>query len=149
MRILKLQRNDLAEEISAKYHREKDTRKKIRLLAMQLSAKGEMSASEIAKICSCSRATIFIWLKAFRSGGFEELLERKKSGPIKGERRGISAKASHELDEGIINGRWCNLEAARRWLKHNHKIEKKYTTLWQWIKKAGGILRVPRLRHPG
>ena len=37
---------------------------------------------------------------------------------------GISAQASRELDEGIINGRWCNLEAARRWLKHNHKIEK-------------------------
>ena len=56
--MFKLQRNDLAKEVSAKYHREKDARKKIRLLAMHLAAKGEMSASEIAEICSCSRATI-------------------------------------------------------------------------------------------
>ena len=149
MRNLKLNRADLAEQIELKYHQEKDTRKKTRLLAMRLAAKGEMSASEIAKICGCSRASIFIWLRAFRSGGFEELLEGKKPGPAKGERRGISVEVSRELDDGIINGRWCTVEAARRWLWHEHKIQKKYTTVWEWIKKAGGVLRVPRPKHPG
>ena len=67
-------------------------------MAIQLSAKEEISASEIAEICSCSRSKNFIWHKAFRLVGFEELLERKKSAPIKRERRGISAQASRELD---------------------------------------------------
>lgn len=149
MRNLKLDRSDLAVTIPRKYQKEKDARKKTRLLAMKLVAKGSMNAKEIAVICGCSRTTLFTWLKAFRSGGFEELLEMGLPGPASGERRGITKKASRQLDEGIINGRWCTVEAARRWLRHEYKVEKKYTTVWEWIKKAGGVLRVPRPRHPG
>ena len=149
MKKLKLARTDLAFKIPLKYQQEKNARKKVKLLAVKLAAEGNRTAIEIAKICGCSRSSLFVWIASFRSGGFEELLEGKKPGPTRGERRGITPKISGELDEGIINGRWCTIEAARRWLKKEYKIEKKYITMWAWIKKAGGVLRVPRPRHPG
>lgn len=149
MRSLKLERADLAVKIPLKYRQEKDVRNKTRLLAMRLTAEGKMSAAEIAKICGCSRSTLFVWLKAFRSGGFEALSERGRPGPSDGERRGITKKVSSQLDEGISSGRWSSAQAARQWLWREHKIKKTYKRVWKWIKKAGGVLRVPRPRHPG
>ncbi len=148
-RKLQLGKPDLGLKIEQRYRREKDVRNKMRLLCVKLVAEGSSSAGEIAKICGCSRASVFEWLKAFRSGGFEALLERGKPGPRSGERRGLSPKASRELDEGVDSGRWSSAQAVCQWLRREHGIKRPYVTVWQWIKKAGGVLRVPRPRHPG
>lgn len=148
-RKLRLERPDLGLKIEQRYRGEKDVRSKTRLLCVKLAAEGGSSAEQIAEICGCSRASVFEWMKAFRSGGFEALLERGKPGPRNGERRGLPEQASRELDEGVLGGRWASAEAARQWLRRDHGIKRPYVTVWQWIKKAGGVLRVPRPRHPG
>ena len=39
---------------------------------------------------------------------------------------------------------FASAEQARRWLKEEHGIERPYGTVWRWLKKAKGVLRVPR-----
>lgn len=148
-RKLKLGRPDLSVQIEQRYRQEKDARHKVRLLAMKLAAEGEYSGEEIAEVCGTSRASVFTWIKAFRKGGFENLLEREKPGPKAGELRGLSEKVIGQLQTGVQEGRWATAEAVRQWLKREHKVSKPYVTVWQWLKKLGGVLRVPRPSHPG
>lgn len=150
-RKLKLGRPDLSAQIEQRYRQEKDSRHKVRLLCMKLAASGEHSAAEIAEICGCSRASVFEWIKAFREGGFESLLQREKPGPQAGELRGLAEKVSRQLREGLQSGRWTTAQAARQWLAREHGVERPYGTVWQWIKKmrrgaAGAAAQTPRSR---
>ena len=147
-RQLQLGRPDLSPQIEERYRQEKDSRQNVRLLSIKLAATGEYRASKIAAICGCSRASVFEWIKAFREGGFENLLQREKPGPQRGELRGLAQNIIQQLREGIQNGRWTTAQEARRWLLQEHGINKPYVTVWQWLKKCGGVLRVPRPRHP-
>ena len=148
-RKFKLGRPDLSAHIEQRYRREKDARLKVRLLAMKLAAEGEYSGEKIAEVCGCSRATVFTWIGAFRKDGFEGLLDREKPGPQAGELRGLSENVRGELEAGVQEGRWTTAEAARQWLEREHNVIKPYVTVWQWLKKLGGVLRVPRPSHPG
>jgi transposase len=148
-RLIKLGRPDLSVQLEKRYRQEKDARSKTRLLCVKLAAQAEHSAEQIAQVCGCSRASVFEWLRQFRQGGFESLLQRDRPGPQRGEMRGLPEAVRRQLQQGVQNGRWSTAEAARQWLRREHGIEKPYVTVWQWLKKAGGVLRVPRPRHPG
>ncbi|NBV35212.1 MAG: IS630 family transposase [Proteobacteria bacterium] len=148
-RQLRLGRPDLSGEIENRYRKEIDVRSKTRLLCVKLAATGEYTSEEIAKICGNSKSSIFVWINAFRKDGFEGLLGREKPGPESGTFRGLPVTVVEELREGVQSGRWATAEAARRWLQQEHKIQKPYVTVWQWLKKLGGVLRVPRPKHPG
>ena len=148
-RQIKLGRPKLSAQLEKRYRQEKDSRSKTRLLCVKLAAQGEHSAERIAQICGCSRASVFEWIRQFRKGGFESLLARDRPGPPRGEMRGLPAAVRGPLQQGVQSGRWATAEAARQWLRREHGIEKPYVTVWQWLKKAGGVLRVPRPRHPG
>jgi transposase len=136
-RKLTLGRPFLCAQIEQRYRREKEVRQKVRLLCVKLAAKGEHTAWEIAGVCGCSRASVFEWIKAFRLGGFERLLQREKPGPKPGELRGVAAKVSRQLRQGVQKGRWATAEAARQWLAREHGVRKPYVTVWQWLKKLG------------
>lgn len=146
---LKLRRPDLGDQIEDRYRLERDGRLKTRLLCVKLAARGEHNAAEIAQLCGVSRATVFEWVGAFRREGFGALLERGKPGPRPGELRGLPEAVAGELRAGVASGRWASAEAARQWLESAHGIRRPYVTVWQWLKKSGGVLRVPRPRHPG
>ena len=148
-RQLILGRTDLSGEIEERYRNESDVRSKVRLLCIKLAASGDYTSEQVADICGKSQSSIFVWLKAFREHGFEGLLERQKPGPEEGLFRGVPADAVEELKKGVESGRWTTAEAARRWLEEKYQISKPYVTVWQWLKKLGGVLRVPRPKHPG
>jgi transposase len=144
-----LGRPDLSGEIEVRYRNETDVRSKVRLLCIKLAATGEYTSEQVAEICGKSQSAIFVWFKAFRENGFEGLLERRKPGPDEGSFRGVPASVVEELKKGVESGRWTTAEAARRWLKEKHQISRPYVTVWQWLKKLGGVLRLPRPKHPG
>jgi transposase len=51
------------------------------------------------------------------------------------------------LRQKLVAHEFASAEAARRWLKKEHGIQKPYKTVWNWLKKCHGVLRVPRPSH--
>ena len=144
---LKLADPELATRIDELYAREPDGRSKTRLLAMKLVAHGQHSSAAVAELCGISRGRLFIWLKTFQDEGLEALLQRDQPGPVPGTCRGVPAKVRAALAAKLGAHDFANAEQARRWLKKEHGIERPYTTVWTWLKKCGGVLRIPRPSH--
>jgi transposase len=146
-RKLKLGAPEVAEGIEKRYAKERDGRRKNRLLAIKLVARGEHTSAEIADLCGIARGRLFVWLETLRRGGLEALLDYGKPGPKQGTRRGISATVATELEAKLAAGEFVTAVAAQRWLREAHGVERPYQTVWRWLKKAGGVLLVPRPSH--
>ena len=77
----------------------------------------------------------------------EAALTRKKRGRKQGSHLGVPPKVIKQLERKLRANEFITVEDARRWLKQRHGIERKYATVWSWLKKLGGVLRVPRPSH--
>ncbi len=146
-RKLKLGCPAVAAEIEELYRKEKDVRRKNRLLALKLVARGEDDSKAIARICGIAPNYLFKWLKTFREQGLDGLLGYGKPGPKEGSRQGLSPEVAAELESKLGAGEFVTAVAAQRWLKEVHAVDRPYSTVWRWLKKAGGVLLVPRPSH--
>ena len=146
-RKLKLGIPDVAAVIDQRHAQEPDGWRKTRLLAVKLAARGQFTSAEVADLCGIARGHVFVWLKIVREQGLDALLERAKPGPKEGTCRGVKPKVMEELKAKLRAHEFVNAEQARRWLKKVHGIERPYASVWNWLKKAGGVLRVPRPSH--
>jgi len=144
---LKLGSPPVAAIIDERYAQEPDGWRKRRLLAVKLAAKGAYTSAEVAELCGIARSHLFVWLKRVREEGLEALLTREKPGPREGTRRGVKPEVMEALAERLAAHQFASAEQARRWLKKEHGIERPYGTVWHWLKKAKGVLRVPRPSH--
>jgi transposase len=144
---LRLGRPDVAAIIDEKHAAQKDGWRKNRLLAIKLAARGEHTSAEIADLCGIARGHLFRWLAAVRAGGLEALLKRDKPGPKEGSPRGVDAAVLDELKAKLDAGEFITGVQAQRWLEEKHGITRPYKTVWRWLKKAGGVLLVPRPSH--
>lgn len=144
---LKLGMPEVAAQIDERHAREPDGWRKTRLLAVKLAARGESTSAQIADVCGIARGHLFVWLKVVRDRGVEALLERGKPGPKEGVCRGVKAKVIEALQAKLEANELTTAEQARRWLKKEHKVERPYISVWRWLKKLGGVLRVPRPSH--
>jgi transposase len=138
---------EVAARIDQLHARERDGWRKTRLLAVKLAARGESTSQQIAEICGIARGHLFVWLKIVRARGLEALLERGKPGPKEGACRGVDAKVLRALRAKMEAHEFTTAEQARRWLKQQHKVDRPYISVWRWLKKCGGVLRVPRPSH--
>lgn len=145
--IFKLSNPEVAAIIDERYEAEPDGWRKRRLLAIKLASKSKYTPEEVAELCGVSRSYLFMWLKRVREGGLDALLVRGKPGPREGTRRGIKEEVIAELGERLAAAQFASAEQARRWLKTEHGIDRPYITVWSWLKKFGGVLRVPRSSH--
>lgn len=134
----------VAAVIDERYAAEPDGWRKRRLLAVKLAAKGEYTSAQVAELCGVARSHLFVWLRQVREGGLEALLARDKPGPKEGTRRGVAPEVMAALAERMAAQQFASAEQARRWLKKEHGVERPYITVWSWLKKSGGVLRVPR-----
>jgi transposase len=146
---LKLGRPEVAARIDAMHAREPHGWRKTRLLAVKLAARGESTSAQIADVCGIARGHLFVWLKIVRERGLDALLERGQPGPKEGACRGVKAKVIAALQAKLEGHEFTTAEQARRWLKKHHKVDRPYISVWRWLKKFGGVLRVPRPSHSG
>ena len=143
-RKLKLNNPGVAAGIDERHASEADGWRKTRLLAVKLAARGESTAAQIGDRCGIARGHVFVWLGIVRARGLEALLERGQPGPTAGTCRGVKAKVIEQLKGKLETHEFANAQQARRWLKKAHGIERPYASVWNWLKKFGGVRRVPR-----
>ena len=132
---LKLGMPEAAVRAAAMHAKQAHGWRKTRLLAVKLAGSGEWTSEEVAEVCGVSRGRVFVWLKTVRERGLEALLERGKTGPREGVCRGVQAETIAALKAKLEAGEFTTAQAARRWLKAQHRVERPYLCVWRWLKK--------------
>ena len=122
-----------------------DARDKERMQVVLWATSGQHSLAALATLAGRARSTIQIWLDDFTEGGLTQLLEREappgKPSPVAG------PKVQEQLQAGLKAGRWRTAGQVAAWLKETHGIERAVKSLYYWLGKVGGALRVPRPCH--
>jgi transposase len=122
-----------------------DLRAKERLQVVLWSTQGRHTLADLAQLANRARSTIQIWLDHFEAGGMARVLEREsppgQSSPIG------QPQVQQELVAGLKSGRWRTAGQVAAWLKEAHGIERAAKSLYRWLGKADGALRVPRPAH--
>jgi len=122
-----------------------DPRDKERLQVVLWATSGQHSLEALAQLAGRARSTIQIWLEDFTEGGLNQLLEREtppgSASPV------AEPKIQEQLQAGLKAGRWRTAGQVAAWLKKDHGIERAAKSLYYWLGKAGGALRVPRPCH--
>ena len=122
-----------------------DPRQKERLQVVWWATSGQHTLDDLARLSGRARSTIQVWLDRFTAGGLTELLERESPpGPISPV---AHAKVQEQLQAGLKAGRWRTAGQVAAWLKEAHGIERAVKSLYYWLGKVGGALRVPRPCH--
>ena len=122
-----------------------DTRDKERLQVVLWATSGQHTLEELARLAGRARSTIQVWLDDFTEGGLTRLLEREtppgKPSPV------AAANVQAQLKAGLKVGRWRTAGQVAVWLKEAHGIQRATKSLYYWLGKVGGALRVPRPCH--
>jgi len=122
-----------------------DLREKERLQVVLWSTQGRHTLEDLAQLANRARSTIQIWLDHFEAGGMARVLEREsppgQSSPIG------QPQVQQELLAGLKSGRWRTAGQVAAWLKEAHGIERAVKSIYRWLGKANGALRVPRPAH--
>ena len=118
--------------------------KQKRLIALQMGFNAENSNVFIAQSIGVSEASVKRWFATFRKDGLHAVLKR---GYGIGRPSNLSPEIEKYLLEGLQNARWNTAQQARHQLQEHFKKQFKYKTVWVWLKKCAGVLRVPRPVH--
>jgi transposase len=122
-----------------------DPRLRDRLQAIQLAATGRHTHEEIAQLLGRARSTIQLWLDRYEAGQLPRLLERKAAPGKTSELQRPEVQA--QLQAGLKTGRWRTAAQIAAWLGQTHGIKRAAGSLYYWLGKVGGTLKVPRPTH--
>lgn len=132
-------------ELEQRFKTTDDVRQRQRLQAVLLATTGQHGYRDIARIVGCATSTFARWLNQFLAGGIAGLL-RRESPP------GLTSPIAHpkvrqQLKAGLQAGRWRTAQQVAAWLQAAHGIKRAAKSMYRWLGKAGGALRVPRPCH--
>ena len=132
-------------ELKARLRSTTDLREKERLQVVLWATQGRHTLADLGQLAGRARSTIQIWLDHFQAGGLARLLQREsppgQSSPIG------KPKVQRALRAGLKSGRWRTAGQVAAWLKAAHGIDRAAKSLYRWLGKAHGALRVPRPAH--
>jgi putative transposase len=132
-------------ELEKRFKSTDDVRQRQRLQAVLLATSGQHGYRDIARIVGCATSTFALWLNQFLAGGLAGLLRRERppglTSPI------AEPQVQQQLEAGLKAGRWRTAEQVAVWLAEEHGIKRSPKSIYRWLGKAGGALRVPRPCH--
>ena len=122
-----------------------DLRDKERLQVVLWATGGQHTLAHLAGLAGRARSTIQVWLDDFVAGGVEKLLQRE---PPPGVTSPVGQpKVQEPFQAGLKAGRWRTAGQVAAWLQEEHGIKRAAKSIYRWLGKAGGALRVPRPCH--
>lgn len=139
---------DIEEEIKIKLQKEKDIRRKDRLMFLYLIKSGECTTlTKVGKILCKNRATMKKWALKYKNGGKEELLKRETSNGVAGI---LTKEELLELDEKLkLPEGFKSYESVRVWIQKGFNKEMTYKGVYNLCKyKLNTSLKVPRPSNP-
>ena len=135
----------VAGELRKRFQKTKDVRERERLQAVLLACGGQHSFEEIAGVVGHSKSTVQRWLDAMVAGGIEGLLARGKAKGKSSEMQRADVQTG--LQAGLREGRWRTAGQVAAWLNKEHGINRATQTMYYWLGKLEGALKVPRPVH--
>jgi transposase len=139
-----LNRQDMAQEITAALAACTDVVGQQRLLAMRLALSGQLTAGQIAEQVGISRRQFFNWVNILKEQGVAPLLKRDHKG---GAPPKITGRTLAELQAGLKKGRWKRAKEIQHWLRTEQQVKLGLKGVYYWLGKLGGVLKVPRKTH--
>lgn len=130
-------------ELEQAWPRKHDERSRKRLQVIRLAAQHKLNAAQIADATGVSRASVFNYVNRFMEGGVKGLLENHYPAHDRGS---VGAKSLEALREQLRQGRFRRGKDAQAWLA-GRSIRLALPTVYYWLGKAGGVLKMPRKTH--
>ena len=118
--------------------------KQTRLAALKMGFLGETPVNFIAESLGISPSSVSRWFATFRRDGLDAVLTR---GYGIGRPSGLNETIKDYLEKGLKEARWNTAGQAQAELEKEFKEPFNYKTVWVWLKKCAGVLRVPRPVH--
>lgn len=131
------------ESLDVAYKVSQERHDRERLLAIRLAHQGNQTLEQIGVILKRGRATIARWLKAYREGGIQKLLQRGHSV----RKASLSQSDQEAMIEGLYSGRWKRAKDIQIWLQEERGIDLKLGGVYYWLCKLKSSWKVPRPKH--
>jgi transposase len=131
-------------ELERAWRQPHDERSRRRLQVLRLVAQHQLNAVQIAGAVGCGRRSVFRYIGRFMAGGVDALLERhyeKNGRPAR-----LDAAGAEQLRGKLEKGGFKWAKEAQGWLA-GRGVKLALPTVCYWLKKAGGVLKVPRKTH--
>lgn len=140
----KLGTNQDRDEVKRLIKKEAKAWKLQRLTAVRMGLDSSVDTKAIADVLGVGEASIYRWFSAFRKGGFEALLHRAHKGSSSAN---LDEEVRTFIQKGLQTSRWNTVTQACQQLESHFGRSYPYKTVWRWLKKAAGVLRIPRPVH--
>lgn len=135
---------ELLGQLHAAWRQDHPAWARTRLQVIRLIAQHELTAQQIADAVGLCRASVFNCCAAFQAGGVAGLLRRTHTG---GPPPTVSAAVQADLVRGLAAGRWRRAADVQRWLAERTGRQLTLPTIYYWLGKVAGVLKVPRKAH--
>jgi transposase len=130
-------------EFEKAWAQEHDWRARKRLQVIRLVAQHQLKAGQIAEAAGVGRRSVFRYIEQFKQGGIKALLAAHYSGEGRGS---VKPRDQKELVEQLRQGSFKRAKDAQAWLA-KRAIKLALSSVYYWLGKAGGVLKVPRKTH--
>jgi putative transposase len=104
-----------------------------RLTAVRLGLAGELSVPAIAEAVGSSQRTVHRWFDAYRAGGVDALLTRKKG---KGRAPMLDSQKLSALKEAVSTQNFRRAADAQEWIREHLKVETPIKSVYRYLGKS-------------
>lgn len=132
-------------ELERAFRGSQDVQQRSRLQAVWLATRGDVGWRDVAQMVGCAVSTLQVWIGKYLAGGLSELLARKRAPGKPSPMQAPAVQA--QLRAGLAKGTWRTAGQVQHWLAQVHGIRLAERSVYYWLGKWQGVLRVPRPVH--